>query len=47
MLRRTLPLALVISSFCSACHGALWGNLMMLALTVGIFMGTLSLGNGD
>lgn len=27
-----------------ACQGAVWGNLAALALTVGIFMGTISLG---
>lgn len=31
--------------FCLAgCTGALWGNLLVLGLTVGIFVGTLSLG---
>ncbi len=33
-----LPLCL------TGCSGALWGNLLVLGLTVGIFVGTLSLG---
>ena len=37
LLVATLPLL-------SACQGALWGNVAVLAVTVGIFMGTLSLG---
>jgi hypothetical protein len=28
----------------SACQGAVWGNLAVLAITVGIFVGTISLG---
>jgi hypothetical protein len=35
-------LALPILS--AGCHGIIWGNLAMLAIAVGIFMGTLSLG---
>lgn len=34
----TLPLLL------AGCQGALYGNMAVLAVTVGIFMGTLSLG---
>lgn len=34
----TLPLVL------SGCAPAIWGNLFVLAITVGIFVGTLSLG---
>ncbi|MGD8863264.1 MAG: hypothetical protein PVI30_24840 [Myxococcales bacterium] len=30
--------------FLPACHGLVWGNLAVLAITVGIFMGTISLG---
>ena len=29
----------------AGCHIAVFGNLLLLALSVGIFMGTLSLGN--
>jgi uncharacterized membrane protein YhaH (DUF805 family) len=28
----------------TGCEGAMWGNLAVLAVSVGIFMGTLSLG---
>lgn len=28
----------------AGCNGAMWGNLAVLAVSVGIFMGTLSLG---
>lgn len=28
----------------TGCNGALWGNLMVLGVTVGIFFGTLALG---
>jgi len=28
----------------SGCGGAFWGNLVVLAITAGIFVGTLSLG---
>ena len=31
-------------SLCSGCQGVIWGNLAILAVSVGIFMGTLSLG---
>ncbi len=30
----------------SGCHGAVWGNLIVLMVSVGIFWGTLSLGRG-
>ena len=28
----------------TGCNGALWGNLLVLGITVGIFFGTLALG---
>jgi hypothetical protein len=28
----------------SGCNGAFWGNLLVLGITIGIFVGTLSLG---
>lgn len=31
-------------SLLSGCNGAFWGNLIVLGMTFGIFMGTLSLG---
>jgi hypothetical protein len=30
--------------FASGCQGAMWGNLAVLLVTVGIFMGTITLG---
>jgi len=43
--------ALLISLCCAlpvmgGCQAAIWGNLAVLSITVGIFMGTLSLGRG-
>jgi hypothetical protein len=38
-------LLVVVGITCvSGCEGAMWGNLVVLAVSVGIFMGTLSLG---
>lgn len=42
MARTLMILALSLSL--SGCNGAFWGNLVVLAMTVGIFVGTLSLG---
>lgn len=39
-----LFLALTSVSLMTGCNGAIWGNLAVLAISVGIFMGTLSLG---
>lgn len=36
------PAALALSL--GGCNGAFWGNLFVLAITVGIFFGTLALG---
>jgi hypothetical protein len=36
-----LPVALLSMS---GCEGAMWGNLAVLAISLGIFMGTLTLG---
>lgn len=30
--------------FLSGCEGAMWGNLAVFAISLGIFVGTLSLG---
>ena len=39
--------ALVCGALCaSGCQGVVWGNLAVLAMSVGIFFGTLSLGRG-
>jgi hypothetical protein len=36
-----LPVGLFVLS---GCEGAMWGNLAVLAISLGIFMGTLTLG---
>jgi hypothetical protein len=36
-----LPVGLLVLS---GCEGAMWGNLAVLAVSLGIFMGTLTLG---
>jgi hypothetical protein len=41
---KPIAAALLSSITLCACQGVVWGNLAMLALTVGIFLGTLSLG---
>jgi hypothetical protein len=41
-----VSIALVSLTFLCACQGAVWGNLAVLAITIGIFMGTLTLGRG-
>ena len=43
----SLPFALALASapLLGGCNGALVGNLVVLGVTVGIFYGTLSLGN--
>jgi hypothetical protein len=45
---RTLLVSIALASltFLCACQGAVWGNLAVLAITIGIFMGTLTLGRG-
>lgn len=45
-MNRTASLALLLVSALAlpGCSGAIWGNLVVLGLTVGIFFGTLSLG---
>lgn len=41
-----LPTALLTAApfLLTGCNGALWGQLVVLMITVGIFFGTLSLG---
>jgi len=36
--------ALAMPLLLGGCNGALWGNLAVLGITVGIFFGTLALG---
>jgi hypothetical protein len=40
-----LAVALLISSpLMTGCQGAMWGNVAVLLFTVGIFLGTITLG---
>jgi len=39
--------ALVLPILLAGCNGAFWGNLVVLGVTVGIFLGTLSLGRSS
>lgn len=41
---RALAVLAVGVTCVAGCEGAIWGNLAVLAVSVGIFMGTLSLG---
>lgn len=43
MIRTNAAWMLSALVLCS-CQGVVWGNLAMLALTVGIFLGTIALG---
>ena len=43
-MNRTTALSLTSAFVLCSCQGVVWGNLAMLALTVGIFLGTISLG---
>ena len=43
--RLVIP-ALVSLPLLWSCQGVVWGNLAVLAITVGIFVGTLALGRG-
>jgi hypothetical protein len=42
----TKQLAIAVSTavLLGGCNGAFWGNFIVLGITVGIFLGTLSLG---
>ncbi len=42
----TLVFAALCASGCTGIPGAIWGNLAVFGMSVGIFMGTLSLGRG-
>lgn len=44
MHERTIGIASIGALALAGCQGVLWGNLAVFALSVGIFMGTLSLG---
>jgi preprotein translocase subunit SecF len=41
---RTIAVSLLSALVLCSCQGVVWGNLAVLALTVGIFLGTISLG---
>lgn len=41
-----IAMAIVTSLAAAGCQGVIWGNVAMLAISLGIFMGTLSLGRG-
>jgi hypothetical protein len=36
--------SLIVAPLASACQGAVWGNLALFVVAVGIFMGTVTLG---
>ncbi len=44
MMQRPILSLVCLLPVLSACNGAMWGNLAVLGVSVGIFMGTLSLG---
>lgn len=44
MQKATLGVLVVGATCLSGCQGVVWGNLAVLAMSVGIFLGTLSLG---
>ncbi len=44
MVNRSILTLVGLLPLLSACNGAMWGNLAVLGVSVGIFMGTLSLG---
>jgi hypothetical protein len=46
MRKRLFSAALIALPALCSCQGVVLGNLAVLAITVGIFMGTLSLGRG-
>jgi hypothetical protein len=45
--RRPLQLALLCAPFLAGCNPALWGNALVLAVSFGIFWGTLTLGRAQ
>lgn len=44
MSKTLTAIALTTPLFATGCNGAIWGNLAVLGITVGIFYGTLTLG---
>lgn len=48
MIRKmSLAFALLPMTLLVGCTGAFWGNIVVLAVTMGIFVGTLSLGRAS
>ena len=45
-MRNTIASSLLLGTVLCGCQGVVWGNLAVLAVTVGIFLGTLTLGRG-
>lgn len=43
----SLAIAALPMPLLAGCSGALWGNIVVLAVTMGIFIGTLSLGRAS
>lgn len=46
MQKASLGVLLVSATCISGCQGVVWGNMAVLAMSVGIFLGTLALGRG-
>ena len=45
---RLAPVALLLLAvLVPLCTGTVWGNLLLLVIACGIFLGTISLGNAD
>ena len=44
MMQRPIFSLVCVLPLLAACNGAMWGNFAVLGVSVGIFMGTLSLG---
>ena len=42
-----LPLIAFVLLFAAGCNGALWGQMAVLGITVGIFLSTLRLGQAE
>ena len=41
---RLIATSLLMAPLACACQGIVWGNLAVLGITVGIFVGTITLG---
>jgi hypothetical protein len=45
--KRLAPVLTLAMLSQTGCAAALWGNLLIVILTIAIFVGTIRLGNGD